>query len=337
MNCASNGLRSPASGLAQQFVVSNSGWAFPGLNANFGQMGIISTNGRSVYNALQIRLRQAIQGPVRGVKSLNWSAGYNLSRFNSMSSDQDASLVNVADNINLNKYYGPNNLDRTHMLTLSGTAQFRGGFEISWLSRVYSALPATLTVPVSCACPAEIFLTDLTGDGSGGDVLPGTNLGSFGHAVNARNLNNLISHFNSATAGTLTPASQALVGAGLFTPTQLAQLGAVVPTIPLAPNGEVGLDNFIADDVRFSWPIHAPRFERVRLIPSIDIFNVVNKANFDPPNGLNTSTLRGALSGTPGSINGTTYAERTNRYGLGSGAFSQGIPRAVQFGLRIDF
>ena len=336
-NFASNGLGSPASGLAQQFVVPNSGWAFPGLNANFGQMGIISTNGRSVYNALQIRLRQAIQAPAPGVRSLNWSVGYNRSRFNSMSPDQDASLVNVSDNINLNKYYGPNNLDRTHMLTLSGTAQFRGGFEVSWLGRVYSALPATLTLPVSCACPAEIFMTDLTGDGSGGDVLPGTNLGSFGHGVNAGNLNKVISNFNSATAGTLTPAGQALVTAGLFSSTQLAQLGAVVPSIPLAPKGEVGLDNFIANDLRFSWRIHAPRFERVSLIPSIDIFNVVNKANFDPPNGLNTSTLRGALSGTQGSLNGTTYAERTNRYGLGSGAFSQGIPRAVQFGLRIDF
>jgi hypothetical protein len=336
-NFASNGLGSPASGLAQQFVVPNSGWAFPGLNANFGQMGIISTNGRSVYNALQIRLRQAIQAPAHGVKSLNWSAGYNLSRFNSMSPDQDASLVNVADNINLNKYYGPNNLDRKHMLTLSGTAQFRGGLEISWLGRVYSALPATLTLPVTCACPAEIFMTDLTGDGSGGDVLPGTNLGSFGHGVNPGNLNNVISKFNSVTAGTLTPAGQALVTTGLFSSAQLTQLGGVVPAIPLAPKGQVGLDNFIANDLRFSWPIHAPRFERVRLIPSIDIFNVVNKANFDPPNGLNTSTLRGALSGTQGTLNGTTYAERTNRYGLGSGAFSQGIPRAVQFGLRIDF
>lgn len=336
-NFASNGLGSPASGLPQQLVIPNSGFAFPGLNPNFGQMGIISTNGRSVYNALQIRLRQAIQAPAPGLKSLNWSVGYNLSRFNAMSPDQDASLVNVADNINLSKYYGPNNLDRTHMLTLSGTAQFRGGFELSWLSRVYSALPATLTVPVSCACPAEIFLTDLTGDGTGGDVLPGTNLGSFGHGVNTGNLNSLISRFNSSTAGTLTPAGQALVNAGLFTSSQLTQLGAVVPSIPLAPKGQVGLDNFIADDLRLSWPIHPPHFERLSLIPSIDIFNVVNKANFDPPNGLNTSTLRGSLSGTPGSLNGTTYAERTNRYGLGSGAFSQGIPRAVQFGLRIEF
>jgi len=334
---AANGLGSPASGLAQQFVAPNSGWAFPGLNPNFGQMGIISTNGRSVYNALQFRLKQTIARPIPGVTSLNWDVNYNLSRFNAMSSDQDASLVNVADNINVNGYYGPTNLDRTHMVTLSGTAQFRGGLQLSWLSRIYSALPATLTLPVSCSCPAEIFLTDLTGDGSGGDVLPGTNLGSFGRGVNAGNLNQFISSFNSNTAGKLTPAGQALVGAGLFTSTQLQKLGAVVPSIPLAPQGEVGLDNFVADDLRVSWPFHIGHWERLSLTPSVDVFNVVNKANFDPPNGLNTSTLRGALSGTPGSLNGTTYANRTNRYGLGSGVFSQGIARALQFGLRIEF
>jgi hypothetical protein len=128
-----------------------------------------------------------------------------------------------------------------------------------------------------------------------------------------------------------------LVNAGLFTPTQLQELGAVVPSIPLAPKGQVGLDNFIANDLRVSWPFHIGRLESLNIIPSIDIFNVVNKANFDPPNGLNTFTLRGALSGTPGSLNGTTYSERTNRYGLGSGVFSQGIARAIQFGLRVEF
>jgi hypothetical protein len=334
---ALNGLGSPASGLPQQFVVPNSGWAFPGLNQNFGQMGIISTTGRSVYNALQVRLKQTINTPAPWVRSLNWNVNYSLSRFNAMSSDQDASLVNVADNVDLNRFYGPTNLDRTHMLALSGSAQFRGGLQLSWLSRIYSALPATLTVPVTCACPAEIFLTDLTGDGSGGDVLPGTNLGSFGHGVNTGNLNRVISNFDSKSAGTLTPASQTLASTGLFTPTQLQELGAVVPSIPQAPKGQVGIDNFIANDLRISWPFHIGRFERVSLVPSIDVFNVVNKANFDPPNGLNTFTLRGALSGTPGTLNGTTYSERTNRYGLGSGVFSQGIARAIQFGLRVEF
>ncbi len=307
------------------------------MNQNFGQMGIISTSGRSVYNALQVRLKQSINTPAPGVKSLNWNVNYSLSRFNAMSSDQDASLVNAGDNVDLNRFYGPTNLDRTHMLALSGAVQFRGGLQLSWLSRIYSALPATLTVPVTCACPAEVFLTDLTGDGSGGDVLPGTNLGSFGRGVSAGNLNSVISAFDSNSAGKLTPASQTLVNAGLFTPAQLQSLGASVPSIPLAPKGQVGIDNFMANDVRVSWPFHIGRFERLKLEPSIDVFNIINKANFDPPNGLNTFTLRGALSGTPGTLNGTTYSERTNRYGLGSGVFSQGIARAVQFGLRIEF
>ena len=114
-----------------------------------------------------------------------------------------------------------------------------------------------------------------------------------------------------------------------------------MPKLPLAPQGEVALDYFLANDLRVSWPLkpgkllHMP--ESLAVLPTVEIFNVVNKANFDPPTGLNTSTLRGSLDGTPGSVNGTTYWERTNRYGLGSGVFSQGIPRAVQFGLRVDF
>lgn len=223
------------------------------------------------------------------------------------------------------------------MLTLAGTVEVRGGLQLSWLSRIYSALPATLTLPVTCSCPAEIFLTDLTGDGSGGDVLPGTNLGSFGHGVGTDNLNHVISNFNANTAGKLTPAAQTLVTAGLFTPSQLQSLGAVVPSIQPAPSRQVGLDNFVADDLRISWPFHVAHWEHFVVTPSVDIFNLFNVANFDPPNGLNTFTLRGALSGTPGSLNGTTSSERANRYGLGSGVFSQGIARAVQFGVRVEF
>ena len=52
-------------------------------------------------------------------------------------------------------------------------------------SRINSRLPATLTLPISCNCPAEIFRTDMTGDGSGGDVLPGTNLGSYGRSISS--------------------------------------------------------------------------------------------------------------------------------------------------------
>jgi hypothetical protein len=63
------------------------------------------------------------------------------------------------------------------------------------------------------------------------------------------------------------------------------------------------------------------------------VFNLFNVANFDSP----TNILSGTLDGSIGSINGTTAGTRNNRYGLGSGSFAPGIPRALQFGIRVGF
>lgn len=337
---ANNGLGSPASGLQGTFVPPQSGSAFAGRNTDLGQVGLISMIGRSNYNALQFRVRQSVEHPFRGVRRMFWMANYNLSRFNATSSDQDF-LRSAIDNLNYLKWYGPNNLDRTHMITFATTMDLPAGWRVSWLSRFNTALPATLTVPFACQCPAEIFLTDLTGDGTGGDVLPGTNLGAFGRSVKVGQLNNVISNFDSNVAGTLTPASQALVGAGLFTADQLKTLGAVVPSIAKAPAGQVALDSFVADDIRISWRLRPSRYFHVSeafvIEPSMDIFNLFNITNYDPPNGITTHTLSGALDGTPGAVNGTTQAQRTNRYGLGSGVFSVGLPRSFQFGVRVTF
>ncbi len=65
----------------------------------------------------------------------------------------------------------------------------------------------------------------------------------------------------------------------------------------------------------------------------IEVFNLFNIGNYDPPG----SRLSGVLSGAPGSINGTTPGTRSNRYGLGSGSFAPGLPRAFQFGIRVEF
>lgn len=340
---ASNGLGSPASGLSGQFVSPGSGFAFAGRDPSFGQVGVVSMIGRGSYNALQVRLRQTMSNPIRGLHKFDWMANYNFSRFTAMVSDQDnpfGSFINARDMVNLSRYEGPNGIDRTHMFSASANMEFAGGIRVSFITRIYSALPATLSVPLQCSCPAEIFLTDLTGDGTGGDVLPGTNLGSFGRSVKLGQLNTVIQNFNSNIAGSLTPAGQTLVSAGLFTTAQMAALGGIVPKLPLAPTGQVGLDNFVSDDVRISWRapthfFHLP--DSFALEPTVDIYNVVNKANYDPPNGIATSTLRGVLDGGPGSLNGTTQSQRTNRYGLGSGVFSQGIPRAFQIGLQLTF
>jgi hypothetical protein len=48
--------------------------------------------------------------------------------------------------------------------------------------------------------------------------------------------------------------------------------------------------------------------------------------------------IGGLLTGAPGSVNGTTAADRIdNRVGLGTGVFALGAPRAIEVGLRIDF
>lgn len=72
-------------------------------------------------------------------------------------------------------------------------------------------------------------MSDLDGDGVIEDPLPGTNRGSFGRYVeDGAELKSLISSFSSlVNAGTLTPAGQALVTAGLFTADQRRALGAV--------------------------------------------------------------------------------------------------------------
>ncbi len=342
-NFAANGLGSPASGLSDQFVSPQSGFAFAGLDPNLGQVGVVSMIGRGTYNALQVRVRQTVANPLRGLQRVSWMANYNLSRFISMAADQDnpyGTAIQAKDQVNLSRYEGPNGLDRTDMFSASGNIEFAGGLRASFITRVYSALPATLSVPLQCSCPAEIFFTDLTGDGTAGDVLPGTNIGSFGRSVKVGQLNKVIENYDTNVAGTFTPAAQKLVSSNLFTPAQLKQLGAVIPKVPLAPPGQVGIDNFISDDLRLGWllPTHLMHLrETTALELTFDVYNVVNKANFDPPNGIATSTLRGVLDGGAGSVNGTTYSLRNNRYGLGSGVFSQGIPRALQIGMQLTF
>ena len=77
--------------------------------------------------------------------------------------------------------------------------------------------------------------------------------------------------------------------------------------------------------------------EQTTLEPTLNVYNVVNKANFDPPGGFITAPLSGVLGGAPGEANGTIYSARINRYGLGTGVFSQGAPRSLEIGARLTF
>jgi hypothetical protein len=310
------------------------GFAFRGVNPNFRGMGFIQSLGLSTYNALTVNLRGRL-GSFGPLKGMTGNISYALSRFESSGGDQEF-ISGSAFNDAPTKFFGPAGLDRTHQFSMGLAVDLPGRFRLSTSTRITSALSQSAFISCTDCGAAEIFLSDLDGDGVTEDPLPGTNRGAFGRSVkDGQALNALISTFNQQVSnGSLTPAGSALVSAGLFTQAQLRALGAVFNgggPVSLAPVDQVGLDSFINTDVRLAWAYKLR--ERVEIQPMVEVFNLFNFANYDTPG----NRLGAFLDGSPGSINGTSPELRSNRYGLGSGSFAPGIPRAFQFGIRVGF
>ncbi len=315
--------------------------AFGGVNSNQTNAFFLKPIGRSVYNALQLKLVENVNNPLRGVKMLNFQISYSLSDFSNTGgaqvtgtpgdSDQDFVLT-AADNNKPGRYYGPALLDRKHQISFGGFADVPGGFRLSILSHFYSPLSSAIVAP-NFGDSAEIFRTDFTGDGSVGDPLPGTHLGQFDRGTNASNLNALISRYNTTQGGQPTPAGNVLIQNGVMTPDDLANLGGIAPVIDAAPAGQVNYTWLRALDFRLAW--WHTFMDRLTIEPSVAFFNLPNFSNFNlPPN-----TMNGILFGAGnGSINGTTKADNEAfRVGNGTGVYGVGSQRQIEFGLRLVF
>ena len=316
--------------------------AFPGKNKNIGTNQLLFPVGRSVYDGLQMTLKQNLDHPFRFVKSMDMQVSYAFSKY--VATAQDSDFINSAEDNNFpTRLIGPNGLDRRNQVSFGGTLDLPASFRLGVIGHFYSPLPIDLRLPTS-GNPGGIFVTDVTGDGTGdgtsasnggiGDLVPGTKLGGSGSYASASSINQVISYYNQNYAGQATPAGQALLNAGFFTHSQLASLGGVEQLLQPAPAGQVGLGWLRTMDVTVSWP-HKIR-ESLTIEPMVSFFNVFNLANFDAPN----NTLSGTLDGTPGSANGTTAALRAagnTRTGVGTGVFSLGSPRQIEFGLKLTF
>jgi hypothetical protein len=193
----------------------------------------------------------------------------------------------------------------------------------------------------------EIFATDYLGSGIGsgapGPPVPGTNLGQFQRGTDIGNLQNLISKYNSSSAGTLTPAGNAVVSGGVMTAADMTALGWVMPSLASVAPGAVGFTWLKSLDLKAAWPIKIG--ERLVIEPSAGIFNIFNFANVFLPGNL-PGNIPGTLA--PGGPNGTLGANSVGgvtpgdnlvpyRASFQSGTYALGAPRQLEFGLRISF
>ena len=320
--------------------------AFAGRNPNVGTGQFILPVGRSGYDALQLVLQQQRAHPLPGIVSSNLQISYSLSRivspisgsntadqfFNSLPYDYD----------DPNQFMGRSSLDHTNELSFGGNFAVKYGINVGAIGHFYSAGATSLTLDNTSGNPGEIFRTDVTGDGTDGDLVPGTLPGDYMHRYKGGNLNNLINNYNAVHANQPTPAGQALIGAGLFTPSQLFAANGVQQTIALAPGKAISNPAFRAFDVNASYPVRLSRVrEGLSIEPGVAMYNVANFANFGRLSGTlaNTVTAGGTIGTTADFLNGpnTQAVQDFVRTQRGSGTFAQGSPRTTEFQLKVNF
>jgi Carboxypeptidase regulatory-like domain len=323
-------------------LTPNTGAAFGGKNGNLGVGSFNFPSGRAGYDSLQIKLQEQKSHPIKGIADSNFQVSYNFSRAQTTSrGGSNAFFTAGAWNQDYaTRYMGDSDLDHRHALSFGGSFRIVHGPQVALTGHFQSAPPSNLVLDASTE--SNIFQTDVDGDGTTGDLLPGTQPGSYGRQYGASNLKGAISNYNNTQAGGLTPAGQALVTSGLFTSGQLSQLNAVQQTIY---NGSSHIFNnpmFKAMDASVSYPIHLKWLsEAATLEPAVAIYNVANYAAWSGPDGtlLNLSNAGSDGSGAYSYANGTNGFDlkNQNRVQRGAGTFDQGGPRSTEFQMKLNF
>lgn len=349
---AANGLDSGVSYLSgYPGSVFGAAAAFPGANPNVGVGTFQFPEGRAGYNGLQVNLREQKANPLPGIMQSNFEVSYAYSRLvasagnNGLFAGSDPFFTSPSyNNRDMNADIGPGGLDRTQILSFGGAFTLKHGPQIGVIGHFESAEPTNLAIDSEGAAPGEIFRSDINGDGQVGDLMPGTEPGAYMRQYGPNNLNKLISNYNATYANQLTPAGQALVNAGLFTSTQLSQLGAVTPVLATADSHAFPNSPLRTLDADVTYPIH-PKWlpERMNLEPGVSMYNVLNMANYGGPDG--TILTPADAAGTTGYVNspyasapgGAFAVKNSYRTSRKTGTFDEGAPRATEFSLKFNF
>jgi hypothetical protein len=189
---------------------------------------------------------------------------------------------------NLLQNPGPLPTDYTQIANLAGVVRLPWRFELG-INYSYSSVP-----PFN----AIVGGIDFNGDGTTGDLLPGTTVGQFNRRLGRADLVRLVDRFNQTYAGT--------------TDTH----GRAIPKLSLP--ARYSLDhNFQSLDLRLSRAFVFRDRWRLSLIG--EVYNLYNAAN---------------LTGYSGDVTSAGFGQPTARF---TQLFGSGGPRAFQFAVRLSF
>lgn len=315
---------------------------FKGVTSELIRARIMS-GGFSLYSAIQAKLTGRVTRDFWFLHHMSYQASYAFGHsLATCAAGRVEFITNTCDNriINNENYFGHTGFSLKHIFGAGFLMDLPGGVGLSVGTSFSSRGPASLTLPALGGITGAntMFTTDLNGDGGAGstprgDILPGVKLGDWGRGVsNIKELNQLISQYNSTVAGHPTPNGQALIDAGIFTEAQLKSLKAVFPVIPLVPANNP--DPFASNPLEFTMRITRPiKIENAYIVhnlqiePYVDIFNVFNYRGHNAYSGLGAGFL---------SLN-FDYAA-AGRLGelKDARAFAFG-PRTIQLGFRVSF
>jgi len=248
----------------------------PAAECSLGPIFVNSGIGSARYEGLLVRVDKRLS------RNFQFLASY------AYSSDVGNNFSNGFDDEDPLGSWGPLGIDFRHILNLSGVTLLPKGFQLG-LVLTYVSKP-----------PFSAFLggLDLNGDGTTGDLLPGTTVNEFNRGLGKADLRRLVAQFNSSYAG------------------KHDAKGAVIPPIVLPSQFAFG-DSFLTQDLRLSRDFHIAGRWRLSLIG--EAFNVFNIAN---------------LSGRSGNLLAPGFGQPTSRV---TQVFGSGGPRSFQLAARISF
>jgi hypothetical protein len=245
-----------------------------------GSINVQEWQGRATYKGVLLRADKRFSHGFQVLGSYAYSSntGTNTGTNNGNGFNLDNWLENR----------GPLPNDYSNILNLAAVVQLPRRFELGLNFAYASAPPFT----------AYVGQIDFNGDGTTGDLLPGTTVNAFNRGMGRTDLEQFVTQFNTTYAATKDPR------------------GRSIPRVALPSDYSFG-DNSHSLDFRLSRSFVFQ--ERWRLSLMGEVFNLYNNAN---------------LTGYSGDLTSAAFGQPTSR---ATQVFGSGGPRAFQLAMRVSF